>query len=122
MMKEIDVPEFSSYEEEAKFWDNFDMSDYMEDDGKWLQVYTPNHPALKIAILSEIIGPLMEQAQAKEVSVETLLNVLLADKVSERKHERVDNHKTLNRGRMAEPLVSTEEPAHHAMELESSPA
>ncbi len=34
-MKEIEIPEFQSYEEEAEFWDNLDTSPYMEDDGQW---------------------------------------------------------------------------------------
>ncbi len=29
-MKELEIPEFKSYEEEAEFWDNLDTSPYME--------------------------------------------------------------------------------------------
>ena len=31
-MKALQVPEFSTYEEEADFWDNLDTADLMEDD------------------------------------------------------------------------------------------
>ncbi|MGQ9627860.1 MAG: hypothetical protein ACUVV0_13260 [Anaerolineae bacterium] len=30
-MRELEIPEFKSYEEEAEFWDNLDTSPYMED-------------------------------------------------------------------------------------------
>ena len=33
-MKEIQVPEFNNYEEEAAFLDSFDTADFMEDDGE----------------------------------------------------------------------------------------
>ena len=41
-MKELQVPEFKSYEEEAAFWDNLDTADFMEDDGEWFRFKTPN--------------------------------------------------------------------------------
>ena len=40
-MKEIKVPEFKTYEEEAAFWDNLDTADYIEDDDKWFRFETP---------------------------------------------------------------------------------
>lgn len=80
--KEIEVPEFKNYEEEAEFWDNFDTSDYMSEEG-WEEVYTDNKRALKVAILPEVVAPLRKRAHAKGVSIETLINVLLADSVRE---------------------------------------
>ena len=40
-MSEIQVPEFKTYEEEAAFWDNLDTAPYMEDDGEWFHLKTP---------------------------------------------------------------------------------
>ncbi|HMN28987.1 MAG TPA: CopG family antitoxin [Caldilineaceae bacterium] len=33
-MKQIQIPEFKTYEEEAAFWDSLDTAEYMEDDGE----------------------------------------------------------------------------------------
>jgi len=82
-MSEIKVPKFNSYEEEADFWDNFDTADYMEDDGEWFQFDTDNKRAMKVAILPEIVAPLLVRARAKGVTIETLVNVLLAKSVQE---------------------------------------
>lgn len=40
-MKELQVPEFKNYEEEAAFWDDIDTADFMEDDGGWFRFETP---------------------------------------------------------------------------------
>ena len=40
-MKELKVPKFESYEEEATFWDKLDTADFMEDDGEWFRFDTP---------------------------------------------------------------------------------
>ena len=39
-MKELQVPKFESYEEEATFWDNLDTADFMADDGEWFRFDT----------------------------------------------------------------------------------
>ena len=80
-MKEIKVPEFKTYEQEAAFWDNFDTADYMEDDDKWFRFETPEKRAIRIAILSELAGELSQRARAQGVSVETLVNVLLTERM-----------------------------------------
>ena len=36
-MKQLEIPEFASFEDEAAFWDNLDTGDFMEDDGKWFR-------------------------------------------------------------------------------------
>lgn len=46
-MKELQVPEFKSYEEEAAFLDNLDTADFMEDDGKWFHFETPHKRAIR---------------------------------------------------------------------------
>lgn len=78
---EIEIPEFNSYEEEAEFWDNLDTSDYMPEAG-WEEVYTDTKRAMRVAILPEIVAPLRARAHAKGVSVETLINVLLANSLA----------------------------------------
>lgn len=80
-MKKLQVPEFKSREEEAEFWDNLDTADFMEDDGEWFRFDTPHKRAIRIAILPEIAEELMQNAQAQGVSVETLVNVLLVERI-----------------------------------------
>ena len=85
MMKTLQVPEFSTYEEEATFWDNLDTADFMEDDGEWFRFETAHKRAIRIAILPEIAEELWQKAQAQDVSIETLVNVLLIDSLRESK-------------------------------------
>ncbi|MDE0200764.1 MAG: CopG family antitoxin [Caldilineaceae bacterium] len=80
-MSELKVPDFKSYEEEAEFWDNLDTADLMEDDGEWFRFDTPQKRAVRVAILPEIAEELMRSAHAKGVSIETLVNVLLIERI-----------------------------------------
>ena len=82
-MKELHVPEFSTYEEEADFWDNLDTADFMEDEGQWFRFETPHKRAIRVAILPEIAEELRQKAQAQGVSLETLVNILLINHVRE---------------------------------------
>ena len=80
-MKALEVPEFSTYEEEAAFWDNLDTADLMEEDGQWFRFDT--NQAIRVAILPEIAEELSIKAQSQGVSIETLVNVLLIEHIKE---------------------------------------
>ena len=80
-MKQLAVPKFQNFEEEAEFWDNLDTADLMEDDGEWFRFDTPQKRAVRVAILPEIAEELMRSAHAKGVSIETLVNVLLIERI-----------------------------------------
>ena len=80
-MKALQVPEFSTYEEEATFWDNLDTADFMEDDGEWFRFDT--NQAIRVAILPEVAEELTKKAQAQGVTIETLVNVLLIEHIRE---------------------------------------
>ena len=80
-MKTLQVPEFSTYEEEAAFWDNLDTADFMEDDGQWFRFDT--NKAIRVAILPEIAEELIKKAHSQGVSIETLVNVLLIEHIRE---------------------------------------
>lgn len=82
-MKELQVPEFKTYEEEVAFWDNLDTADFMEDDGEWFRFDTPHKRAIRVAILPEIADELMQSAHEQGVSIETLVNVLLIERIRE---------------------------------------
>lgn len=80
-MKELRVPDFKSYEEETAFWDNLDTAEFMENDDKWFRFDTPHKRAVRVAILPEIAEELMRSAHAQGVSIETLVNVLLIERI-----------------------------------------
>ncbi len=80
-MSHLEVPEFESYEEEAKYWDNLDTSDFMEDDGEWFQFETANKRAVRVAILPQVALALAERARAQGVTIETLANALLMERL-----------------------------------------
>ena len=80
-MKTLQVPEFSTYEEEAAFWDNLDTADFMEDDGQWFRFDT--NKVIRVAILPEIAEELIKKARSQGVSIETLVNVLLIEHIRE---------------------------------------
>ena len=80
-VKELKVPEFESHEKEAAFWLNLDTADFMEDDGEWFRFCTSNKRAVRVASLPEIAEELMRSTQAQGVSIETLVNVYLIDRM-----------------------------------------
>jgi hypothetical protein len=82
-ISKLEVPEFKTYEEEAAFWDNLDTAPFMEDDGEWFRFETPNKRAIRVAILPDVAQELMQRAHAQGVSVETLVNALLIERIRE---------------------------------------
>lgn len=82
-MNKLEVPEFKTYEEEAAFWDNLDTAPFMENDGEWFRFETPNKRAIRVAILPNVAEALMQRAHSQGVSVETLVNALLIERMQE---------------------------------------
>ena len=82
-MSKFQMPEFKTYEDEAKFWDNLDTSDFMEDDGEWFRFETPTKRAIRIAILPEVADELVQRARVQGVSIETLANAWLIEHMHE---------------------------------------
>ena len=82
-MQQLKVPEFSTYEEEAAFWDNLDTADFMEGEQQWFHFETTHNQAIRVAILPEIAEELIEEAHTQGVSIETLVNVLLVEYIRE---------------------------------------
>lgn len=82
-MRDLALPHFNTYEEEAAFWDNLDTAPYLEDDGEWFRFETPNKRALRVAILPDLAAELAQRARAQGVSLETLVNTLLIERVRE---------------------------------------
>jgi len=78
-MSKLQLPEFSTYEEEAAFWDNLDTTEFMEDDGEWLHFETAESRAIRVAIVPDVAGEIARHARTQGVSVETLVNVWLIE-------------------------------------------
>lgn len=47
--KQLAVPKFQGYEEEAVFWDNLDTADFMVDDGEWFRFQTSQNQPIEMA-------------------------------------------------------------------------
>lgn len=80
-MKELPIPHFKTYEEEAAFWDSLDTADFMEEAEEWFRFETPHKRAIRVAILPDIADELIRRAHTQGVSVETLVNVLLSERL-----------------------------------------
>jgi hypothetical protein len=82
-MSKLQVPDFKSYEDEAKFWDDLDTRDLLQDDGEWFHFETSAPRAIRIAILPEVVSELARRARVQGVSVETLANAWLIEHMHE---------------------------------------
>nr|VFJ94250.1 MAG: CopG antitoxin of type II toxin-antitoxin system [Candidatus Kentron sp. H]VFJ94815.1 MAG: CopG antitoxin of type II toxin-antitoxin system [Candidatus Kentron sp. H]VFK01921.1 MAG: CopG antitoxin of type II toxin-antitoxin system [Candidatus Kentron sp. H] len=80
-MNKLQVPEFATYEEEAAFRDNIDTTDFMPEDEEWFHFETPNKRAVQIPVLPEIALELIKRARVQGVSIETLVNVFLMERI-----------------------------------------
>ncbi len=80
------IPEFETLEEIAEFWDTHSTADY-DDLTQEVQFEVRLHDRAKqvqtITLLPELSEALQALARARGVSVETLVNVWLAEKVFE---------------------------------------
>ena len=85
MMKDFLIPEFSTYEEEANFWDELDTADLMEEDGQWFRFETPSKRAIRVAILPEVVEELSQKAHVQGISIETLINTLLIEYIRDQR-------------------------------------
>ena len=62
---------------------NLDTALYMEDEGEWFRFETPNKRAIRVAILPEVATKLAQHARAQGISIETLVNALLIERMNE---------------------------------------
>jgi hypothetical protein len=80
-MKDLHLPKFKTYEEEATFWDNLDTADFMTDENEWFHFETPSKRAIRVSILPEIAHELLQRANAQGVALETMVNILLFEQL-----------------------------------------
>lgn len=89
MKKLKPIPKFKNEEEEAKFWDTHDTTEYF-DTSKPLRLIFPNlHPSTKsvtIRLPVSLVANLKILANKKDVPYQSLLKVYLSEKVREEMH------------------------------------
>lgn len=72
--------EFSSIEEAAAFWDNHDFGDYWDESSEVeLEVNAPRHQW--VALANHLATQAAERARQEGVSVETLVNLWIAERL-----------------------------------------
>lgn len=74
------IPNDMSIEEASEFWDNHSLTDYPSHVVKIN--YTPKEHTIFIAIANDLIAQLREKAKERGVSVETLINLWIQEKVA----------------------------------------
>jgi len=79
----LNIPDFNDYEEEADFWDHIDTGPFMEDDGEWVHMETPEQHAVKVAITPEIASEIVRRAHKQGISLETYVNLSLLKVIRE---------------------------------------
>ena len=77
------IPEFETLEEIAEFWDTHSTADYFDRTKEVHFKVNLDRERLPIYLLPELLEQLESQAQARGVSVETLANMWLVEKVHE---------------------------------------
>jgi hypothetical protein len=69
------IPKFSSYEEEAEFWDTHDVTDYWDDFEPVDLRFSPDlKSVLTFPIDAETLDQLQKAASSRGVEIDTLLN------------------------------------------------
>ena len=64
-MKDLQVPEFSTYEAEVDFWDNLDTADLMEDNGQWFRFETPHKRRSELQFFQRLLKNLVKKHTRK---------------------------------------------------------
>lgn len=85
MNKFKNIPEFKNDEEEAKFWDEHDSSEYID----WSKASKAVFPNLKsstesisLRLPSSLLARIKELANQKDVPYQSLMKVYLSDQVN----------------------------------------
>ena len=78
--KKKTIPDDITIEEASEFWDNHSVADYPS---HVVQLeYTPKENTIFIAVANDLIEQLREKAKERGVSVETLINLWIQEKVA----------------------------------------
>mgnify|MGYP001577457443 CR=1 FL=1 len=76
-------PSFKSIKEASDFWDTHDISDYWEETKEVKFKITLRKEPKYVALEDEIARKVFKTAKKKRISLETLVNIWLKEKVSQ---------------------------------------
>lgn len=84
MSKDKKIPEFKSYEEMAEFWEAHSLADYWDQtEPAEFEISSQVRRRYLVPIDREIIGRVQQAARARGVSTESLVNLLLEQRLQE---------------------------------------
>jgi hypothetical protein len=77
--KENNLPENMTILEASEFWDNHSVADFPT---RIVEMsYEPNEGMAVVAIASELVNPLQKKAKSSGISIETLVNLWVQEKL-----------------------------------------
>ncbi|MDM8528393.1 CopG family antitoxin [Anaerolineales bacterium HSG24] len=85
MVKESSISKAQSYEEMAKFWNTHSTADFEDDTYEVELTFDPSARQTWVMIEPDLFTELRQIAQTRRVSLQTLVNVWLSQRVSEAK-------------------------------------
>ena len=74
------IPENMTIEEASEFWDTHSVADYPSHVVQF--EYTPEERITFVAIANEFLGQLEQRAKADGISIETLINLWVQEKLT----------------------------------------
>lgn len=78
------LPEFNSYDEMAEFWDTHSLADYWDQtESVELEITPEARRRYLVAVDREVMGRVQRLAQSRGVSLESLVNLLLEQRLQE---------------------------------------
>ena len=78
------LPEFTSYEEMAEFWDTHSLADYWDQtETVELEITPEARRRYLVPVDREVIGRVQRLAHSRGVSLESLVNLLLEQRLQE---------------------------------------
>lgn len=84
LSKDKRIPEFNSYEEMAEFWDSHSLADYWEQtEPAEFEISDRARRHFPVAVDRDLLMRTQELARVRGVSTESLVNLLLAQRLEE---------------------------------------
>ena len=78
------LPEFNSYDEMAEFWDTHSLADYWDQtESVELEIAPEARRRYLVAVDREVMGRVQRLANSRGVSLESLVNLLLEQRLQE---------------------------------------
>jgi len=83
-IEDKEIPDFKSYEEMAEFWDTHSLADYWDQtEPAEFEVSTQLRRRYLVPVDRDILGRVQQAARARGVSTESLVNLLLEQRLHE---------------------------------------